>query len=147
MSKNQILTLAAFGGIILISIMLNKSSDDQVAATQGVNNSPTAVTVSSEVLAAFPIYPGAKIERSSQSESEKSRDVSLSLSAKATITDVNKWYREALGQNGWSIKSDKNVAGYQILQGEKDNLYTSTQVANGDVAEEVVISQLLKIRK
>ena len=49
--------------------------------------------------------------------------------------------------NGWSIKSDKNVAGYQIIQGENNNLYTSLQVANGTKENELIISQNLKVRK
>lgn len=148
MNKNIILGLVAFGGLILVSSLVFDKPAQDSSAVEETSNETTEVKIPSDI-PAFPIYPGVEVLRVSDSEGETSRDISLSLNVLATKNEIHDWYREELKKNGWHIKSDKNVAGYQIIQGENDgsNLYTSLQVVNGEKEGFVVISQSLKIRK
>lgn len=141
MNKSVLMGIAAFGGLILIvAVLPDKAKVDNY---QESNNKESVVLVVPKDLPDFPIYPG-EIKSVRDSDNETARDVSVSIATTDSIKDINEWYRAALGQNGWSIKSDKNVAGYQIIQGENENLYTSMQAAGSG---EVLISQHLKVRK
>lgn len=104
----------------------------------------TVVSVPADI-PEFPIYPNAQVSSIRDTDGEDARDVSLSLTVAATMNDIHAWYRQELSANGWSITSDKNVAGYQIIQAEKENVYTSLQTASG-VDGSVTISQYLKVR-
>jgi hypothetical protein len=146
MSKNVLLGIAAFGGLVLIGILLTNTPNDTKAPVN--NGQPMEVASLPENMPAnIPIYPGAAVDSVNDYPGGENRNITLSLIAEASITEVNEWYREALSQNGWFIKSDKNVAGYQIIQGENANLYTSMQAANSGEAEKVRISQSVIIRK
>ena len=70
----------------------------------------------------------------------------MTVDANATIAEINEWYRGGMSADGWSIKSDKNVAGYQIIQAENENLFTSMQAANGNEPGSAVISQQIQVR-
>jgi len=141
MNKQVILGIAAFGGIVLLVAVLPRG--------EIVNEEPLAtdaVVVLPADLPAFPMYQPSVLTGVQETDSESVRDISISLTAQAERTEIYDWYREQLSTGGWSITSDRNVAGYQIIQGEKDNLYTSLQVASGEMAEEHVISQQMKVR-
>jgi len=62
-----------------------------------------------------------------------------------STSDVNEWYREALSSGGWSIKSYRNIGGYQLIQGESERFYTSMQAANAE-AGKVRISQQATVK-
>ncbi len=146
MNKQVIIGIVAFGGLMLVGAILSGNKNQDVAL--GENESSIEETASLPAnFPAVPIYPNSEIKNLRQTDGETAEDFSLSLSAEATITEVNEWYRTELGQNGWIIKSDRNVAGYQIIQSEKGNLYTSMQTANSEEAGWVNISQSVKIRK
>lgn len=135
--------VAAFGGLLLIVAILPATKvENPNQAT--VEENPVVLQLPAD-LPNFPIYPGVTIRSVNDTDGENSRDVSVSLIAQASKEEVNDWYREALSNSGWNIKSDKNVGGYQIIQGENNNLYTSMQAAGGN--GELVISQHLKVRK
>ncbi len=140
MNKFVLLAIVAFGGLILITT----SSDKDVAVQEDVVME--VQTIPSDI-PSVPIYPGVNILSVNDTDSDKSRDVSLSLEVNAPISKINEWYAKALSEGGWTIKSNKNVGGYQIIQGENANLYTSMQAANGDEAGSVIISQHIKVRK
>ena len=142
MSKNVLLGIAAFGGLVLIGVLLNDTPSDTTVSVESVES--VAVSIP-DGLSGFPIYPTEHINSVRDTAGEEARDISLSLNADASMSEIHEWYRAELSQNGWNIKSDKNVGGYQIIQGEKDNLYTSLQTANGESGT-VVISQHLKVR-
>ncbi len=144
MNKKVLLTLAAFGGLALIAITLPETSNNDVSVTVKEDE---AVSVPGEVNSNFPIYPGVKTLNITTTNGEDGRIFhSLSLESKDSIQEINEWYREALNSNSWSIKSDKNVGGYQIIQGEKDGFFTSLQAAMGQTDGTVVISQQAQIR-
>ncbi len=144
MNKNILIGITAFGGLILIGSLLLSNSTNEVEDLSAAET--TVPTLQSEVAANFPTYPNANILRSDESKGGDGRIFySIGLTTDASIADINTWYREALSLNGWAIKSDKNVAGYQIIQAEKDNLFTSMQAANnGDGT--VAISQQAQVR-
>ncbi len=144
MQKNVLLGIAAFGGLVVVGMLLADTPGDEVGSEEVVAATELAVPAD---LPAIPIYPNTTLTNVRDTDGESARDVSLSLGAEASIAEVNEWYREAFAAQGWTIKSDKNVAGYQIIQAEKDNLYTSFQTANGGAAGQVVISQHIKVRK
>ena len=141
MSKNVLLGIVAFGGLVLVSLLLPDSSSDVTVNTE----SESTELVMPANIPNFPIYD-ATLTSVRDSDGEEARNISLTLQTEATKQDIHEWYRQALSQDGWSIKSDKNVAGYQIIQAENLNLYTSLQTANGEGGT-VVITQHLKIRK
>ena len=144
MNKNVLLGITALGGLILIATLLPETPNDEAAVidTQGAK----AVALPSAVTSSFPTYPNTDISQSRESTGDDGRiSYSFSLTTQDTIGEINQWYRDALSQNGWSIKSDKNVAGYQIIQAEKDNLYTSMQAANSTNGA-VSISQQAQVR-
>lgn len=140
MNKNIVLGIVAFGGLVLL-----------VSLTGGRGEAPaTESEVSEEVIVVedafqgFPMYAG-EVENFRMTEGESSIDASVSIVTGDTKDEVYDWYRRELNSNGWGIKSDKNVAGYQIVQAEKENLYTAFQTANGDEGT-LIISQQMKIR-
>lgn len=145
MSKTVIITLVAFGGFVLVAVLLPKTPLEAPVQTQ--EQVEDVLEIPSYASGVFPIYPGGVLKNIRESEGESSKDVSISISVEATKADIQKWYRQELKSNGWSITSDKNVAGYQIIQGENKNLYTSLQTASGAEEGEIVISQHLKIRE
>ena len=144
MNKSVLLGIAAFGGLVLISMVLGNNDE---ATTEMAEEKSATPTIPADFAGQFPLYPDSTVVDIRESEGETSFDVSASLETTATKDEIHEWYREALSQNGWGIKSDRNVAGYQIIQGEKANLYTSLQVAGGDTPDTQRISQQLKIRK
>ncbi len=145
MNKNILIGVGLAGGLILIgTLFLNQKPSENAPSSEANTTTPT---ISSKFQNLVPTYPSSTIDSSQESETPTSQDLSLALITQATVTEVNDWYREALSQNGWSIKSDKNVAGYQIIQAEKDNLYTSLQATTGTEAGTVRISQHIKIRQ
>jgi len=145
MNKNILIGVVAFGGLALVaSLVLNDKNPEEPNKPQVVV--PATLSIPGD-LPAFPMYPNATVAKVTDTDGDSARDVSVSLSTTDTKNDIYNWYREALNSNGWSIKSDKNVAGYQIIQGENNNLYTSLQVANGTKEKELIISQQMKVRK
>lgn len=150
MKKNIIIGVAIIGGLLIIAIVLPESKPveitPEVAPVETARSDTSNVSLSAD-LSVFPLYPNAQLKKVQDTDGETARDVSVSLSTRETKEDIFTWYRNALSSNGWSIKSDKNVAGYQIIQGENKNLYTSLQAASGSEPGEVVISQHLKVRK
>lgn len=144
MNKSVLLGIAAFGGLILIGVMLSGNNEGATEVTQEI---PAAMTIPADFESQFPLYPKSTVVNLRESESESSIDVSVGLESTDSRTLIFEWYATELSQNGWSIKSDKNVAGYRIIQAEKENLYTTLQVASGDTPDTERISQQLKVRK
>jgi len=145
MKKNILIGIVAFGGLLLITSVLpnTKNTEELNRAETGTSDIPS---LSGDLLV-FPIYPEANIKNVNDTDGTTARDVSVSLGAHDSKNDIYDWYRDALSSNGWSIKSDKVVAGYRIIQSENNNLYTSLQVGSGAEGDELIISQHLKIRK
>jgi hypothetical protein len=144
MNKSILIGIVAFGGLLLLVSLLPKGEvqTDDLPVTESV-----IITLPPD-LPTFPMFSPAQITRVQDTFGENSRDVSVGL----TTIDVDRelihdWYRQELNSGGWSITNDRNVGGYQIIQGEKDNLYTSLQVANGNTPDEQIISQQLKVRE
>jgi len=142
MNKTLLIGLAAFGGLVLITTFTNNEPEADYAA-----EAPASVTIPAEFASQFPIYPGATVVVVNESEGESSRDVSASLNTTASREEIFDWYSAALSDGGWNIKSDRNVAGYRIMQSENDNLFTSLQVAGTEEAGVQRISQQFKVRK
>lgn len=140
MSKNILLGIAGFGGLVLVASLSLNSPQEMPASSQ----EEVAIVVPADI-PNFPIYTNSEVTSVRDTDGEEARDISITLSTSDSKSDIHDWYRAELSQNGWGIKSDKNVAGYQIIQGEKDNLYTSLQTASSDTG--VTISQHLKVRK
>ncbi|MEZ4195656.1 MAG: hypothetical protein R3B53_04710 [Candidatus Paceibacterota bacterium] len=141
MKKSVLIGAVAFGGLLLTVALLGGSKEDNSIAKNGEE----AVVLSIPTdLPDFPTYPNSEVRSVRDTDGEDSRDVSITLASTDSVKEINDWYREALSGGGWSIKSDKNVAGYQIIQGENNDLYTSMQATGSG---EVIISQHLKVRK
>tara|TARA_B100000745_G_C20100421_1_gene376374 strand:- start:72 stop:518 length:447 start_codon:yes stop_codon:yes gene_type:complete len=145
MNKNILLGIAAFGGLILVGVMLKDTPEPISEGTYQEVDEVATITLPDTMPVQIPVHPYVAVQTVRESENEGTDYISFSVAAEATKREVNDWYRDALSQNGWNIISDKNVAGYQIIQGENENLYTSMQAAGGDGGT-VVISQQVQIR-
>ena len=148
MNKNMAIGVGICGGLLLVVFsFLHIPVEDEIATKDDMKgDTHTSMSIPQDI-PSFPIYPNIFVENVDDVDSDTARDISLSLNTAGSAEAVNTWYREQLSQNGWSIKSDTNVAGYQIIQGEKDTLYTSIQATKGSEAGTVNISQHLKVRK
>tara|TARA_B100002051_G_scaffold276795_2_gene328279 strand:+ start:3093 stop:3515 length:423 start_codon:yes stop_codon:yes gene_type:complete len=140
MDKKIIIGIVAFGGLVLL---FNSGSDNPALEESPEEHATQTISMPPE----FPTYPNSQVIQVNETFGEDGRTFySISLETTDSVKEVNDWYREALNQNGWGIKSDKNVAGYQIIQSENNNLYTSMQAAGGRETEKVTISQQAQIR-
>ena len=142
MIKNVLIGIAALGGLLVVSMILQ----DTAQAPENIEEESSPI-IPAYFSGQFPIYQEGLVQRVSESEGENSKDVTLTISATASIKEVNQWYADAFGGGDWSIKSDKNVAGYRVIQAENGNLYTSMQAANAAESSKVNITQHLKIKK
>lgn len=146
MQKNILL-----GGVVAIvgvlAIMGLGSTGEPENPEPAAPSEATAASLPSNLPANIPLYPEATVTNTSNSTASDSHSFSISLSTKASISEVNNWYHQALNQNGWTIKSDKTIGGYRIIQSENSNLYTSMQAARGSKEGEVTISQQVKVRQ
>jgi hypothetical protein len=140
MNKKITIALAVVLGIILISTLVSSPEEVLVVDTK-TDILPSAVTND------FPTYPDTTLINQSQTTGEDGRIFySFSLEAEASIKEINEWYRESLSRGGWTIKSDRTIAGYQVIQAEKENLFVSMQAAGGSSSNTSVISQQAQIR-
>lgn len=148
MNKNILIGIVALGGLLLIgSLFFNNKEGGERGAEVTKNTETERVSLESLNLD-IPIFPGSEtvnINPKNPTAEDGVLSVTLSLKAEATITEVNEWYRGALSTNGWSIKSDRNIGGYQIIQGEVNDKYTSMQAANSEEEGFVKISQQVRV--
>lgn len=136
MKKNILIGAAVIGSLVLAASLLAKDPTD---TTPVVSETPAESTL--QPVSGIPLYPNAKIVKSTESAGEGNRTFySITLSTTDSISEINDWYRSALSSGGWSIKSDKNIAGYQLIQGETETMSTSMQAAGGEDGT-VTISQ------
>lgn len=146
MNKSVLLAVAAFGGLLLIALLLPNSDNKPTEGATSPAAEITTPTLPDSVAANFPTYPGAEVIKFAETSDAAGKIFyTISLGSRDSKEDINQWYREALSQDGWIIKSDKNVAGYQIIQSDKDNLYTSMQAASGE-NDSMTISQQAHIK-
>lgn len=142
MNKNIIIGVVAFGGLILVgSLLLNKEGGPEGAESQ--TDTPDVAEIETSSLGA-PIHPG-EIVRSSQTSEDGSEWTTLVIKADASIDEINEWYRRELSSNGWSIKSDKNIGGYQVIRGESTGKYTTLQATQNEEPGFSTISQQVRI--
>jgi hypothetical protein len=123
--------------VVLSVVLLACSSTDAIAES--------APEYPDMFPANIPLYSESELTSIRESMTDTSTDYSLQLLTEDSVADVNTWYRGALQSNGWTITSDRVIAGYTIIQGENGNLFTSMQAARG--AEGTVISQQVKVRE
>lgn len=148
MQTNIIIGVLAVGGLFLLVTLfaLPGTNAPDVAVTQEEGTAQeTASVLPADMPTDVPMYPGAVLVRSQESEHEGVRNITLTLSTPDSVPDVNMWYRGALSENGWAVTSDKNVGGYILLKGEKENVATFTQSANGE-NNTVTITQRIQIK-
>ena len=142
MNKYALVAVVAFGGLLLYT------TSNQPVDTTGREVADAVVTaaVPEEFSSVIPIHPHTTVNNVLESEKDGTRYVTFSVTVESTVKEVNEWYREALSSDGWAITGDTNVAGYQIIKGEKNNLFTSMQAALNADAGTVMVSQQAQIR-
>lgn len=136
--------VAAFVGLMLINNQWGNDKDGN-QMNEGVQTVPEPTTIPS-TFEVFPVYPDAAITRTQPGNTDTSYDLSASLETSNDQAIVYEWYETALTSDGWYIKSDQNIGGYRIIQGEKDNYYTSIQANHDSIKNSTTISQHMKIR-
>lgn len=145
MSKKLIIGIAVLGALILINILVRSNAGNQADSVKTVGSAE--VVLPEEVSTNFPTYPNTKVSNTDKTEGGDGRIFySLRLEARSSVSEINVWYRDALSTDGWSIKSDRNIGGYQLIQAEKDNLFTSVQAAKGEAENTSIVSQQIQIR-
>ena len=76
MNKNILIGIAAFGGLALVaSLVLNNKKPEELNKSQGVASVTPSIPTD---LPTFPTYPNATIVKVSETNSDTSRDVSVS---------------------------------------------------------------------
>lgn len=116
------------------------------AAVAVKNDQGKTVILPANIPTHVPMYPESILENVTESNEAGVRNVTLSLSAAATVPDVNTWYRGALKENGWAVTSDKTVGGHVLLKGENEKTATFMQAANHTEAGKVMITQRIQMR-
>ncbi len=148
MQTKLIIGVVAIGGVFLLVALMNGGKDAPVtqgmAETKTENTTMTAVTVPADMPTDVPMYPGAVLTAVQDVSQSDARNITLSLLTPDSVADVNTWYRGALKTNGWAVTSDKNVGGYVLLKGERENVAVFMQAANGENG--VVITERIQIK-
>lgn len=150
MNIKIIIGILAIGGLFtLVTIFGNKGDTESVLIEQDetrVEEDTVATALPAEMPTDVPMYPDSVVKSVQNIEHEGVRNITLSLTTSDSIADVNTWYRGALNENGWAVTSDRNVGGYILIKGEKENVATFMQAANNSDIGFVVITQRIQIR-
>lgn len=129
---------------IISALLLIKTDDEKVVVTDTENQKNTETKTGIVLPSGFPSYPEAKMENLTESVNEGNSDYSFMLITPASEAEIFAWYLGYFKENGWTLKSDKVVVMYRIIEAEKDNLYMTFQVsADGDKS---AISQRNRVR-
>lgn len=142
-----LVAVAALGGIYIVMMFIGPKpvqQPDGEAVSEVVTNT-TAVTLPTDLPANVPMYPGARLDNVSDSNTADERNVTLTMVTSDSIPDVVTWYRGALSGDGWAVTDDKNVGGYILLKAENDTVTTFIQSAS--VEDKVTtITQRIRVR-
>lgn len=148
MNKNILIGVVALGVLLLAgSLLLNKDRGGETtndSQNEGVSQTESGVDFRS---LGVPVHAGETISASQNNNDPEAEWTTVVVKAKSSTTDINEWYRNELSSNGWSIKRDQNIGGYQVIQGGKDNLYTSIQAANSEEEGFSTITQQIKVER
>lgn len=139
MNKKTLIIVVIIIGLALLASLWQKSPSSDTQEQPAKTND---ISLSDKSISDIPFYPNA----TTKSARETSRDAekihfAFTLETNDSIADINDKYRALLSTNGWTIKSDKNIAGYQIIQGVKEGFYTSMQAAKGDDGKVLITQQ------
>lgn len=148
MNKNILIGVVALGVLLLAgSQLLNKDKNEE--ATNESQNESVAQTEGGTDFRnlGVPVHAGETISASQNNNDPEAEWTTVVIKAGSSIADINEWYRSELSSNGWSIKRDQNIGGYQVIQGEKDNLYTTLQASNSEEEGFSTITQQIKIER
>lgn len=113
------------------SALLLIKTDSEKAVVVDTEDQKTIETKADIALpSGFPSYPEAKMENLTESVGETGHhDYSFMLKTPDSEDKIFAWYLGYFKENGWTLKSDKVVVMYRIIEAEKDNLYMTFQVA------------------
>lgn len=137
MNKKILIGVVVLAIWILISSLL---SDKPAANTYEEPTTDVMITYADKGVTEIPFYPNAEVVSSKETSRDDTRIFyAFTFETTDTIAEVNDWYEEALSTNTWSIKSDKTIGGYRLIQGERDGYYASMQASKGE-GDIVVIS-------
>lgn len=144
--SNKAIALLVASVVTIISAVFLIKTDNEKALVEDQSNENTVETKTNIVLpSGFPSYPEAKIENLTESIGETGHhDYSFRLMTSDSEAEIFDWYLGYFKENGWTLKSDKVVVMYRIIEAEKDNLYMTFQVA-GD-GDQFAISQRNRVR-
>lgn len=129
-SKNIIIGVLAVGTLFLLVSIFNGNEEDN-SLENFANEESIGVLLPEDIPTHVPMYPNSTLDSVQDIRGEDNvRNITLSLIAEDSTSDVNGWYRGALNQNGWAVVSDRNVGGYILLKSNNQNISVFTQVAN-----------------
>ena len=149
MNTNTLIAILAVGAVGFITLVSLTGNEEEVAQTENTTISKTVseeASLPENVPANIPQYPGAVMKNVQEVAQESARNISFSLETTDSVEDVNTWYRGALSENGWAVTSDKNVGGYTLLKGERENTAVFMQAATRSDLGIVVITQRIQIK-
>lgn len=129
--------------LVLLANLNNTREEGVVAETMTENVAETSIP---EGVPNVPMYPDSVLEGAQNNDSDTERNITLSLSTPDSVSDVIKWYRGALSSDGWAVVGDKNVGGYVLLEGEKEEVKTFVQAANRSDLGQTIITQRIRVR-
>lgn len=148
MKTNILIGILAIGALGLVTLFSFGGNEEEVIQTENKASSEVASEVSlpDDVPDNIPLYPGAVLKSAQEVPQESARNINLSLETSDSVSDVNAWYRGALSENEWAVTSDKNVGGYTLLKGERENVAVFMQAAMRSDLGVVVITQRIQIK-
>lgn len=147
MKTYLLIAVAALGGALVVMVFIEKKAENQTVSEQigGVIDDTKNVTLPPNLPSNVPMYPGAQLDKVSDSNTADERNVTLTLITPDSVPDVITWYRGALSGDGWAVTDDKNVSGYILLKAENDNVTTFMQSATVEDGA-TTITQRIRIR-
>jgi len=153
MNKKTIIGIVAVVALLLIVSLVSRTSNRGVSQSEeGIQNEgaqdqqQTSLSIPADMPETVEVYPGSTVLSAPQeNNTDAERNISLSLGTSDSVSDVISWYRSALSRNGWTLVSDKNIVGYDLLEGENGNVKVFIQAAKQSEGQ-TVISQRVRVR-
>ena len=148
MNTNILIGALAVGAVVLMVVFSFNNDEEGLVENENTAEEEMVdeVSIPTDLPPNVLIYPEAILKNTQEIGGEDARNITLTLETSDSVADVNTWYRGALSNDGWSVTSDRNVGGYILLKGERENLAVFTQVAKGSEDGGAVITQRIQIK-
>lgn len=141
MNTKLIVVAVMLAGAFTLVAVLNNHKDSTSPTTENLS---AEVTIPENFPNDIPMYPESILDRVQDIDQSGERNITLTLKTPDAVNEVIAWYRANLNANDLHLVSDKNVGGYTLLEGERDNIKIFVQAATID--DTTSITERIRIR-